>query len=67
VLARHSNHHTNYHRNALLDVAIFIFMVCVAKGWGIRYTGSWTLAYLVDHPELLASGLQQARRWSRFS
>jgi hypothetical protein len=41
-----SNHHTKYHRDALLDVAIF--MACVAKGWGIRYTGSWTTA--CDHP-----------------
>ena len=37
VPARHSNHHTKYHRDSLLDCALFL--VRVAKGWGIKYTG----------------------------
>ena len=49
VLARHSNHHTEYHRNGLLDCALFL--IRVAKGWGIKYTGTWTNEYLVQHPE----------------
>ena len=49
VLARHSSHHTKYHRDALLDCAIFL--IDVAMDWGIRYTSTWTLAYLIDHPD----------------
>jgi hypothetical protein len=49
VLARHSNHHTKYHRDGLLDCALFL--IRVAKGWGTKYTGTWTNEYLVQHPE----------------
>ena len=49
VLARHSNHHTKYHRDSLLDCALFL--IRVAKKWGIKYTGTWTNEYLVQHPE----------------
>ena len=49
VLARHSNHHTNYHRDSLMDCALFL--IRVAKRWGIKYTGTWTNEYLVQHPE----------------
>jgi hypothetical protein len=49
VLARHSNHHTKYHRDALLDCALFL--IRKAKGWGIKYTGTWTNEYLVSYPE----------------
>jgi hypothetical protein len=49
VLARHSHHHTKHHRDALLDCALFL--IDVAMDWGIRYTSSWTLTYLLAHPE----------------
>ena len=49
VLIRHSNHHTKYHRDSLMDCALFL--IRVAKGWGIKYTGTWTNDYLVQHPE----------------
>jgi hypothetical protein len=56
VLARHSNHHTKYHRDSLLDCALFL--IRVAKGWGIKYTGTWTNEYLVQHRRALAPGMQ---------
>jgi hypothetical protein len=49
VLARHSNHHTKYHRDSLMDCALFL--IRVAKGWSIKHTGTWTNEYLVQHPE----------------
>jgi hypothetical protein len=49
VLARHSTHHTKYHRDALLDCGLFL--IDLAASWGIRYVSSWSLTYLMDHPE----------------
>jgi len=49
VLARHSQHHTKHHRDALLDCGLFL--IDVAAPWGIRYVSTWTLTYLIDHPE----------------
>ena len=45
----HGTRITEYHRNGLLDCALFL--IRVAKGWGIKYTGTWTNEYLVQHPE----------------
>jgi hypothetical protein len=38
VPARHSTHHTSFHRNALLDCRLFL--IDVAAPWGIRYVSN---------------------------
>jgi hypothetical protein len=49
VPARHSNHHTKYHHDQLMDCALFL--IHVAKGWGIKYTGTWANECLVRNPD----------------
>jgi hypothetical protein len=49
ALARHSTHHTEHHRCALLGCGLF--QIDIAAPWGIIYVSSWPLTYLIDHPE----------------
>ena len=51
VLARHAHHHTSKHREALIDLALFIYTY---REFGVRYTASHTDAVLRDHIELWA-------------
>ena len=52
VLARHSHHHTQKHRDALIDLAMFIYEY---REFGVRYTASHVDTVLRENAKLWAS------------